>query len=50
MKELEELMKGADVEYIGLLSHLSFRGTEETNSGDFAWEYNSRPRLGLVVD
>lgn len=38
MKELEGLMKGADVEYIGLLSHLSFRGTEETNPGDFACE------------
>jgi hypothetical protein len=26
MKELEGMMKGADVEYIGLLSHLSFGG------------------------
>jgi hypothetical protein len=38
MKELERLMKGADVEYIGLLSHLSFGRTEETNSGDFSCE------------
>jgi hypothetical protein len=38
MKELEGLMKRANVEYMGLLSHLSFGGTEETNSGDFACE------------
>jgi len=38
MKELEGMMKGADVEYIGLLCHLSFGGNEETNSGDFACE------------
>jgi hypothetical protein len=38
MKELEGLMKGSDVEYIGLLSHLSFGGTKKTNSGDFACE------------
>jgi hypothetical protein len=38
MKELEGLMKGADVEYIGLHSHLSFGGTKETISGDFACE------------
>lgn len=38
MQELKGLMKGADVEYIGLLFHLSFGGTEGTNSGDFACE------------
>jgi hypothetical protein len=38
MKELERLMKEADVEYFRLLFRLSFGGTEESHSGDFACE------------